>query len=100
MLPIGHVAVRGTLAFTSVRWGTKLDLTCTYEKDRPYARPRVQTYEMFVRTTDGRIQQVPSWRGLPGRTMRLAAATAANRKDITSVEVRTSRGATVLKLVA
>ncbi len=100
MLPIGHVAVRGTLALTSVLWGTKLDLTCTYEGGGDYGTPPVQTYEMFVRTTDGRTQQVASWRGLPGRTMRLAAATAASRQDITSVEVRTSSGHTVLKLVA
>jgi hypothetical protein len=100
MLPVGHAGVRGTLAFTSVRWGTKMDLTCTYGKDAAYDGPRVQTYEMFVRTADGRTQQVASWRGLPGRTMRLAAATAASRQDITEVEVRTSRGHTVLKLVA
>jgi hypothetical protein len=100
MLPIGHAAVRGTLAFTSVRWGTKLDLTCTYGKSPEYDTTHVQTYEMFVRTADGRVQQVASWRGLPGRTMRLAAATAASRKDITGVEVRTAAGHTVLKLVA
>ncbi|MEO7350524.1 MAG: zf-HC2 domain-containing protein [Marmoricola sp.] len=100
MLPIGHVAVRGNLAFTSVLWGTKLDLTCTYSGGGEYGTPPMQTYAMFVRSTDGRVQQVASWRGLPGRTMRLAAATATSRQDITSVEVRTQSGRTVLKLVA
>lgn len=100
MLPIGHESVRGNLAFTSVLWGTKLDLTCTYGGGGEYGTPPVRTYAMFVRTSNGRVQQVASWRGLPGRTMRLAAATAASRQDITSVEVRTAGGHTVLKLIA
>jgi hypothetical protein len=100
MRPVGTADVQGSLAFTPVLWGTKLDLTCTYKGGGDYGTPPVRTYAMFVRTTDGREQQVASWRGVPGRTMRLAAATAADRKDIISVEVRTSRGQTILKLVA
>ena len=70
MLPIGHVDLRGTLAFTSVLWGTKLDLTCTYGGGGEYGTPPVQTYEMFVRTADGHVQQVASWRGLPSPLFR------------------------------
>jgi hypothetical protein len=100
MLPIGHVAVRGSLAFTSVLWGTRLDLTCTYSGGGEYGTPPPENYAMFIRTRDGQVQKVATWRGLPGRTMRLAAATAASRQDITSVEVRTASGKPVLKLVA
>ena len=53
---------------------------------------------LFVRTRDGHSEQVGTWRSLEGRTMRLAAATAARREDIASVEVRTADGRTVLKL--
>ena len=102
MSPVGHAAVRGSLAFTSVLWGTKLDLTCSYNSGTEYGAPPPEphTYVMFIRTRDGHMEQVATWRGLPGKTMRLAAATAANRTDITSVEVRTSGGKPVLKLVA
>ena len=101
MSPVGHAPVRGSLAFTSVLWGTRIDLTCRYGGDEYGAPPpEPHTYVMFIRTRDGHVEQVATWRGLPGRTMRLAAATAADRTDITSVEVRTSGGKPVLKLVA
>jgi hypothetical protein len=53
---------------------------------------------MYVTRTDGSTERVASWRGLPGKTMHLAAATAADAADVASVEVRTSSGATVLEL--
>jgi hypothetical protein len=99
MFPVGHVAVRANVAFTSVLWGTRLDLTCSYSGGGEYGTPPTQTYAMFVRTGEGGLEQVATWRGLPGRTMRLAAATATSRQDIRSVEVRTTSGKTVLKLV-
>ena len=36
--------------------------------------------------------------GVPGKTMRLSAATASDVDDITNVEVRTAAGKTVLEL--
>jgi hypothetical protein len=99
MFPVGHVAVRANVAFTSVLWGTRLDLTCSYSGGGEYGTPPAQNYAMFVRTGEGQLEQVATWRGLPGRTMRLAAATATSRQDIRSVEVRTTGGKTVLRLV-
>lgn len=99
MFPVGHVPVRADVAFTSVLWGTRLDLTCSYSGGGEYGTPPPQTYAMFVRTGDGHLEQVATWRGVPGKTMRLAAATASSRQDIRSVEVRTTSGKTVLKLV-
>ena len=43
-------------------------------------------------TTDGTTEQVASWKGLPGKTMHLTAATAADAQDIAEVEVRSSDG--------
>ncbi|MCW2762180.1 MAG: putative rane protein [Marmoricola sp.] len=100
MLQVGRVPVSANLALTGVLWGTKLDLTCTYSGGGEYGTPPPQTYAMFVHTRDGHVEQVATWRALPGKTMRLAAATAANRTDITSVEVRTASGKAVLRLVA
>lgn len=99
MTALGQGAVSASLAFESVPWGTRLDLTCTYAPGA-YGATQPATYRLVVRTRDGRTEQVATWRALPGKTMRLAAATAASRKDIASVEVRTADGHPVLKLSA
>ncbi len=57
-------------------------------------------YTLFVRTLDGRAENVGSWRSVGGKTMQLSAATAASRDEIASVEVRTLDGRVVLKLAA
>lgn len=95
MVALSGDAVSGELALTGVAWGTRLDLTCTYEAGEDYG---AGAYAMVVRTRDGHTEQVATWRGLPGKTMRLSAATATGRDDIASVEVRTAAGDPVLEL--
>ena len=89
------------LALESVTWGTRLQLACTYDPDDAAwgdnDGPHRVTYTIVVRTRDGQTEQVGTWRSLEGRTMRLTAATAAPRKDIAAVEVRTTDGRTVLE---
>lgn len=100
MHPVGgDVPVRATVALEPVPWGTRLDLRCTYDPEWvEYHLPPAVTYALFVRTRDGHTEQVGTWLSKGGATMRLTAATAASRKDIASVEVRTLDGRTVLKL--
>ncbi len=98
MLPVGYEPVSANLALTSVAWGTRLELTCTYDSAGAQGSWAAWDYAMFVRTRDGQLEQVASWRGLPGKTMQLAAATAASRDDISSVVIRTVEGKPVLKL--
>jgi hypothetical protein len=99
MTAVDGAPVRATVALTSVAWGTRLDLACTYAEARErYDLPPSVTYGLFVRTRDGRTEQVGTWRSLEGRTMRLTAATAARRQEIASVEVRTAKGRPVLEL--
>ncbi len=101
MVPVGHAPVYASLAFERVPWGTRLDLTCTYTPPEDGYEPmHAATYALIIHTRDGRTEQVATWRSLPDRTMRLVAATAASRKDIASVEVRTTDGTPVLKLAA
>ena len=98
MTPVGDSGVRATLGLTSVAWGTRLDLTCSYDDaDHDYASP--EAYALVVHTRDGGSQQVATWKSLPGRTMQLAAATSATSADIASVEVQTSEGRSVLQLL-
>src|SRR6185369_17388765 len=51
------------------RRGPRLDLTCTYAPTGYQGHlPRRVTYALFVRTRDGRTEQVGTWRSLEGRT--------------------------------
>lgn len=99
MVPVGSEPVSADLALTNVAWGTRLELTCTYAHDDGEHQVWAPwTYAMFVRTRGGQLEQVATWRALPGKTMQLAAATATSRDDISSVEIRTADGNPVLKL--
>ena len=101
MVPLDQEPISADLAMTGVPWGTRLDLTCSYTSDDDdWGWPADSTYALFVRTREGQVEQVATWRGLPGKTMRLTAATATRRDDIASVEVRAADGTLVLKLVA
>jgi hypothetical protein len=101
MIPVGNAPVRATVAFTRVDWGTRLDLVCTYAPlGGEYAAPQATTYALVVRSRDGSIEQVATWRALPGRTMRLSGATSLTRRQIASVQVRTADGHPVLQLRA
>jgi hypothetical protein len=100
MIPVNDAPVTGSLAFTSVGWGTKLDLTCSYRPDwDTYEElPKTATYALFVVTRDGSMQQVGTWQAIGGKTMHFSAGTAARRNDISAVEVRTKTGRPVLRL--
>jgi hypothetical protein len=100
MIPVGHAPVTASLAFTTVGWGTKLDLTCSYRPDWDGYQdlPATATYGLFVVTREGVTEQVGTWRAIGGKTMHFSAGTAAKRNDIAAVEVRTQKGKPVLRL--
>lgn len=99
MKPVGASPVSADVSLASVPWGTRLDVNCSYEADEEeYEAPPDATYVLVVRTRDGRVEQVASWHGIPGRTMQLSAATATRRGDIASLEMRTTAGLVVLRL--
>jgi hypothetical protein len=97
--PVGAEPISGWLSLTQVGWGTRLDLTCSYaEESDDWQDPSWSTYTMYVTRADGSVEQVASWKGLPGKTMHLTAATSADAKEIEDVQVRTADGSTVLEL--
>ena len=107
MRPVGPGPVRAAVALTGVAWGTRLDLTCTYaamtgapggDGAGGYVGEDAAAYALVVRTRSGGVEQVATWKALPGRTMRLQGATAVGRADITTVEVRTAEGRVLLVL--
>jgi hypothetical protein len=98
MVVLGGAPVRADLDLVEVAWGTRLDLACTYQPEDGTVPGRPWTYVMIVHLRDGGSEQVATWRALPGRTMRLSAATAAGVADLTWVEVQTADGRPVLKM--
>ena len=98
MLPLGSTPIRANLALEQVLWGTRVDLTCSYPADSEYAPAPTEPYSLVVRTRDGRLQRIATWRPLAGKTMHLTAATADARDDIAWVEMRTADGTPVLRL--
>ena len=100
--PAGQRAGRGRpVDLEQVRWGTRILLTCTYDPGSvEYGVPQEADYLLFVRTRDGRTEQVGSWRSVGGTTMQVPAATSTPRADIARVEVRTTDGLLVLRLRA
>lgn len=98
MAPIGAAPLSADLALTTVPWGTRLELTCSYRQE-PAGSGWPREYALVVRTQDGRVRQVATWRARPGATARLSAATASSATDIDWVEVRTAAGEPVLRTV-
>jgi Putative zinc-finger len=96
MTPVGTDPMTASVSLTSVLWGTRLDLTCTYPEDG-WAHES-SAYALVVHTVDGGTEQVATWRGLPGRTMHLTAATATRSADIRSVEITSLDGTPALQL--
>lgn len=100
MAQLDQDEVDASVAVTSVAWGTRLDLTCSYDGptggyQHDAAPP---TYALVVRTAAGTEEQVATWTALPGRTMHVTGATALAADRITAVEVRTAGGHPVLEL--
>ena len=100
MAQVEQTSVWGTLSLTSVGWGTRLDLTCSYQAPTggygPDDGPPV--YTLVVHHRDGTVEQVASWQGLPGKPVHITGATASSTGEISYVEVRTADGQPVLSL--
>lgn len=108
MQSLGSGRVSGWVSLTEKPWGTRIDLTCTYRGgtyngdnsghggggDR-----RWTSYALFVRTEDGKVEQVGTWRAESGAEMHVTMAAAAQPDDIEEVLVKTGEGRSVLRLV-
>ena len=86
MTPIDQQELTATVALEQVAWGTKMHLACTGFPESS-AETDAGAYALVVRTTDGATQQVATWRGLPGRTAQLDAATDVDRDQIARLDI-------------
>ena len=96
MTSVSNDPMTARVALTSVAWGTKLDLSCSYPSGTPAYEGGA--YALVVHTKDGHTERVATWNGLPGKTMTVTGATAAWKQNIASVEVTTLDGTPVTEL--
>jgi len=97
MTALGDDGVTGDVGLTSVGWGTKVDLTCTYGgRTEDYGAAAGARFTMVIRSRDGHVDSI-SWQAKPG-TMHIPGATATVVEDIAMVEVRDESGRAVLRL--
>ncbi|WP_206064954.1 zf-HC2 domain-containing protein [Nocardioides sp. JQ2195] len=115
---VGTAPISGWVSLTSVPWGTRLDLTCSYDAGPGYEpgsgngagragngsgqadHGSARGYTMEIVRRDGSTEEVASWTASSGRTVNLSAATSAPKADIARVVVRTSDGRPVMRLVS
>jgi hypothetical protein len=94
--------VTADVSLTSVGWGTRVDLTCTYGRGNAglddYGTAEGARFTLVIHTTEGRTEQVASWTALPGKTLHMPGATSATVEDIDRVEVRSDAGRPLLRL--
>jgi hypothetical protein len=84
----------GWVSLTARPWGTRIDLTCTYEG--PVSG--TATYVLVVRAADGHTEQVGTWQTAPSKEVALTMAASLAPEDIASVEVQTASGYSVLRV--
>ena len=100
MEPLGTES-SGWVSLTGRRWGTRIDLTCTYEGPvgiLSVLGDAAETYVLVVRSADGRSEQVGTWRTAPGEEVHVTMATSLAPAEIATVEVQTATGYSVLRL--
>jgi hypothetical protein len=90
--PTADATITASLELTSVQWGTRIELTCSYQGDQ-YSQP--VEYALVVHDAEGRSEQVATWIAVPGEELTVPAATGLALEDITRVEM-VSDGAVML----
>jgi hypothetical protein len=89
--------VAATADFTSVAWGTKIGLHCTYEKDPGTGYTGTGVYSLVVKDKSGNSGQAATWLAVPGRALTITAATSVNAADIAAIEIHAADGSTLLR---
>ncbi|WP_156759018.1 anti-sigma factor family protein [Microbacterium karelineae] len=91
------VPISASVDVTGVPWGTRIDMTCTYDQvaDAPTDG---WGYALVVVATDGSESELSTWRAYAGSTAELSAGTELAADEIASIEVRsTASGAVLLR---
>ena len=92
-----HSPVTASARLVDVSWGTRIELTCSYNAKGQFPAGGFP-YALVVVDRKGVAQQVAAWKALPGRELTVTGASSLPRSDIAAVEVRTLSGISLLRL--
>jgi Putative zinc-finger len=94
--------VTASARLVDLAWGTRVDLTCTYDTSGQSVGGRSPAggfpYALVVVDRTGAAQQVATWKALPNRRLTVVGTSSRSRTDIAAVEIRTQKGRTILRL--
>ena len=94
-----EVPITASVDLTAVRWGTKVDVTCSYQAGQggqggQYGPGAV--YALIVYDAAGGTEEVATWTVVPGVEMNVPGATATPLDQITRVDLVAVSGGTVV----
>ena len=95
MAALTATPVRATAELSSVAWGTRIDLRCSYAEGT-YA-PGL-AYGLVVIDRSNVAHQLGNWQLVPGKDTFYTSGTSLAQADIAEVEITTSAGRPVLQL--
>ncbi|MEP6696574.1 MAG: zf-HC2 domain-containing protein [Pseudonocardiales bacterium] len=93
--PVGEVPITATAAVIAKKWGTEIDLRCTYEGTSEWGS---QPYSLVATDRLGHEEEIATWTAAAGKPVTLVASTFLQRKDLATLEVRLPTGRPVLRL--
>ncbi len=92
------VALEASVRLTSVGWGTRIELDCRYPDAYVADVPEGGwTYALALIDADGVETTVSTWRAWPGSSARVSAGTALTVDDLRAVEIRSAKGAVLMR---
>ncbi len=95
------VPIHATAQFDDRSWGTLIRLRCTYDAATRGHYPAGGTstsYSLVVTDTNGRTEQIATWKVVPGRVSTVEGSTGLHEDEIAAIQVRSSQHAPVLRL--
>jgi anti-sigma-K factor RskA len=79
----------------SVRWGTRIDMACTYGTAGDSDSGKSWDYALWVVDHDGQSSELSSWKAIDGSTAHLEAGTSLTTDEIATVQIRSTSGKVV-----
>lgn len=92
MTPLGAYPVQASVRLTEADWGTRVEMSCSYDGSRG------GDYVLVAVRPDGTATRLASWYAVPDDTAELTIGTPLNRAEITALEVRVPGGPVLLRL--
>ena len=96
MTQVVRAPLHASARFVDMAWGTRIDLTCTYDTTDAWLSGA--TYALVVVDRTGGSQQVATWTAVPGKVSTVMAASSWKQADMSRIEIRTMSGQPVLQL--